>query len=176
MSRPKSFAAVKLELVNAIMAEIFGPYQEYLNGLRQQTIKDNAKLSSHPNAYLGFNHHHRQYTATGGILNGTLPDLDARLHESFDNVIALIQEYERDWRQVNQGVSTLFARGEDMQDMYDLLPQEVIDVLGDSIAPFRHLSRTRPEAYAIQSIPFQLDNYQKVKQLIFQYIGNHLII
>lgn len=174
--KPKSFAAVKLELVTAIMAEIFGPYQNYLNDLRLQTIKANAKLASHPNAYLGFTYHHRQYTETGSSLHGTLPNLDASLHAEFQNVVDLIGTFEQEWRQVNQGLSTLFARGESMQDMYDLLPQEVIDVLGDSIPPFRQLFRTRPEAYAILNIPFQYDNYQKVKQLLHQYIGNHLII
>ncbi len=174
--KPKSFASVKLELVGLIMDEIFGPYKTYLNDLRKQTIKANAKLASHPNAYLGFNYHHRQFTETGGILNGTLPDLDASLHEEFQNVVELVCTFEREWRQVNQGLATLFARGESMQDMYDLLPQEVIDVLGNSIEPFRHLTRTRPEAYAILNIPFQYDNYQKVKQLLYQYIGNHLII
>lgn len=176
MSRPKQFTAIKFELVGAIMEEIVGPYQKYLNDLRKQTISENGKLVSHPNAYLGFTFRHHQYTESGGIIRGILPELDASLHDYFENVMHLTQTFTAEYRQVNQGLSTLFARGDCMQDMYDLLPQEVIDVLGDSIAAFKGMSRTRPEAYAVLNIPFQYENFLNVKQLLHQYIGNHLIV
>jgi len=175
MSNPTKY---KLELVSAIMSEIFGPYSDYLNKLRTDTIQANARVSTHPNAFLGFTYRHKQYTATGSMLNGVLPNLDASLESEFDNVIQMLETYTTEWRQVNQGLSTLFARGETAQDFLDLLPDEVMDALSYDLKKvhFYGLTRTRPEAYAIQGIPFQLDNFTKIKQLLYQYIGMHLIV
>ena len=160
------------------MSEICGHYQTYLNNLRKDMVKANAKLVEHPNAFLGFYYKHRLYTATDDRMNtGQFPQLDTSLIEDFENVLALTQSFEKDWRQVNQSLGTLLARGESMQDCYDLLPQEVHDILGGNLTTyFGGLTRTRPEAYAIQEIPFQLEAFHKLKLLIYQYIGNQLII
>lgn len=174
----RNFTSTKVNLVKDIMAEICGHYQAYLNELRIQMIKSNAQRVEHPNAFLGFTYKFNQYTAEPRTaISACLPQLDTSLIEDFENVLALTQSFEKDWRQVNQSLGTLLARGESMQDCYDLLPQEVHDILGGNLTTyFGGLTRTRPEAYAIQEIPFQLEAFHKLKQLIYQYIGNQLII
>lgn len=174
----KNFAATKVNLVKDIMSEICGSYKAYLNDLCKQMIKANAQRVHHPNAFLGFIYKYNQYMEQPrNFVSADLPQLDTSLIEEFENVLALQQSFEKDWRQVNQSLGTLLARGESMQDCYDLLPQEVHDILGGNLTTyFGGLTRTRPEAYAIQEIPFQLEAFRKLKLLIYQYIGNQLII
>lgn len=177
MSNPK-FTTIKLDVVSAILAEIFKPYQEYLENFLDQIIRENAELISHPNAMWGFTHQHKPYRLSQGLNMSTrLPELSAVLEESLGNYNKALTAYAKDFRRVNQGLGTLFARGETMQDLYDLLPDEVHSILGTNLTTyFGGLTRTRPEAYAILDNPIQHEAFLHQKELIFQYIGNHLIV
>lgn len=177
MSNPK-FTSVKLNVVSAILSEIFKPYQGYLETFLDKIVKDNAEISNHPNSMMGFTFGYKPYYKSGiNNLSSKLPKLEAVLEPIFADYSNALDSYAKDFRRVNQGLGTLFARGESMQDFYDLLPDEVHSILGQSLSTyFGGLTRTRPEAYAIKDNPVQYEAFLHQKELIFQYIGNHLIV
>lgn len=176
MSNPK-FTTIKLEVVEAILSEIFMHYQKYLNDFRGRLIKENLEYSDHPGAMFGFTVAYNQYTTDGAPRSIQLPTLAEELMPSFLNYKEDMARFVKDWRRVNQGLGTLFARGENMQDLYDLLPDEVHSVFGENLKNyFGRLTRTRPEAYAVKDNPVQYEAFLHQKELIFQYIGNQLIV
>lgn len=176
MSNPK-FATVKLEVVQAILTELFSHYQAYLNRQRTDLIRENLEFSNHPGAMFGFTVAYNQYTTDGSPRSVVLPTLAEELMPKFLSYKEDIGRFEKDWRRVNQGFGTLFSRGESMQDLYDLLPDEVHTCLGANLTNyFGRLTRTRPEAYAVKDNPVQYEAFLHQKELIFQYIGNQLIV
>lgn len=180
MSNPKSasFTSIKQDVFLSILAEIFRPYQDYLEKFLDNIIKENAEVVSHSNAMWGFNYKHKLYRISQGKQMTTqLPKLASVLEEKVDSYLESVRLYAKDYRKVSQGLSVLFSRGETMQDLYDLLPEEVHSILGANLVNhFGNLTRTRPEAYAVKDNPVQYEAFLLQKELIFQYIGNHLIV
>lgn len=177
MSNPK-FTSTKLDVTSAILTEIFKPYQDYLEKFLDEIVTDNAELSSQELSMFGFTYGFKPYYKSKCSTMATkLPLLHDSLVEKLHDYTMALHQYAKDYRRVNQGLGTLFARGDNMQDLYDLLPDEIHSILGSNLTTyFGNLTRTREEAYAIKDNPVQYEAFLHQKELIFQYIGNHLIV